>query len=113
MVARNPETGTSTPTYAAKLRAQKLAEIGAGKFVAPRASVTFKELAEEFLGSRVKPRPTALPAPNPGSAIHHAAFGEKLKEKADQCGATVVLFDDGSGAPKPDPNEFLLKHLKP
>jgi acetyl esterase/lipase len=58
-------------------------------------------------------KPTPLPAPNPGAAIHHAAFGEKLKEKADQCGATVVLFVDGSGASKPDPNEFLLKHLKP
>jgi arylformamidase len=58
-------------------------------------------------------KPTALPAPNPGAAIHHAAFGEKLKEKADQCGAKVVLFVDGGPDPKPDANEFLLKHLKP
>ena len=59
-------------------------------------------------------KPTALPAPNPGVAIHHAAFGEKLKEKADQCGAKVVLFVDGAtDAKKPDPNEFLLHHLKP
>jgi acetyl esterase/lipase len=58
-------------------------------------------------------KPSALPAPNPGAAIHHAAFGEKLKEKADQCGAKVVLDVDGGPDPKPDPHEFLLKHLKP
>jgi acetyl esterase/lipase len=58
-------------------------------------------------------KPTALPAPDKDSAIHHAAFGEKLKAKADQCGAKVVLFVDGGPGPKPDPNEFLLRCLKP
>ena len=58
-------------------------------------------------------KPSVLPAPTPGEAIHHAAFGEKLKAKADQCGAKVVLFVEGSSDPKPDPNEFLLRHLRP
>jgi acetyl esterase/lipase len=58
-------------------------------------------------------KPTALPAPSPGAAIHHAAFGEKLKEKADQCGAKVLLFVEGGSGPGPDPQEFLLRHLKP
>jgi arylformamidase len=59
-------------------------------------------------------KPSPLPAPDAGTAIHHAAFGEKLKEKADACGAKVVLFIDGMpDARKPDVHEFLLKHLKP
>ena len=58
-------------------------------------------------------KPSALPAPTPGEAIHHSLFGEKLKEKAEQCGAKVVLFVEGGSDPKPDPNEFLLRHLKP
>ena len=54
-----------------------------------------------------------LPAPDPGAAIHHAAFGQKLKEKADAVGAVVLLKIAGAAdAATVDPNEFLLKELK-
>ena len=35
--------------------------------------------------------PGALPAPDAGAAIHHAAFGMKLEEKADAAGTVCVL----------------------
>ena len=54
-----------------------------------------------------------VPAPDPGAAIHHAAFGIKLKEKADSVGAPVTLKISGTpDAPKIDPAEFLIKELK-
>jgi hypothetical protein len=54
-----------------------------------------------------------LPAPDPGAAIHHAAFGQKLKEKADAAGATCLLKVAGAaGGATDDPNEFLLKALQ-
>jgi arylformamidase len=54
-----------------------------------------------------------LPAPDPGAAIHHAAFGQKLKEKADSCGAVAILKISGSpDAVDVDPVEFLLKELQ-
>ncbi len=59
------------------------------------------------------PTPTPLPAPDGGTAIHHAMLGVKLKEKADDVGARCEL----RYADKPDQSsdeivEFLLKHLK-
>jgi acetyl esterase/lipase len=54
-----------------------------------------------------------LPAPDAGTAIHHAAFGQKLKEKADAEGAVVLLRIAGAAETSTaDPNEFLLKQLK-
>lgn len=53
-----------------------------------------------------------LPAPDRGSAIHHAMFGLKLKEKADAAGAICVLgIKDQPERTAIEPNEFLLKHL--
>ena len=58
-------------------------------------------------------KPSELPAPNPGAAIHHAAFGQKLKEKGDSVGATVLLKVAGDpNAAAIEPNEFLLKELQ-
>jgi hypothetical protein len=54
-----------------------------------------------------------LPAPDAGTAIHHAAFGRSLKEKADAEGAVVLLRIAGAAETSTaDPNEFLLKQLK-
>lgn len=54
-----------------------------------------------------------VPAPDPGAAIHHAAFGVKLKEKADSVGATVYLKVAGDpNASKEEPLQFLIKELK-
>ena len=58
-------------------------------------------------------KPTEIPAPNPGAAIHHAAFGQKLKEKAGSVGATVLLKIAGDpNAPSVEPHDFLLKELQ-
>jgi len=58
------------------------------------------------------PRSDPLPAANAGSAIHHAMFGVKLKEKADAAGAPCVLrIEDQAGNPAPKPEEFLLERL--
>lgn len=59
------------------------------------------------------PRRDPLPAANAGSAIHHAIFGLKLKEKADATGAVCVLrIEDQEAAPlTPAPLAFLLDHL--
>lgn len=59
------------------------------------------------------PTPSPLPAPNPGTAIHHAMFGIKLKEKCNAVGVICEL----RYAKEPDQSalkscEFLLKHLK-
>jgi acetyl esterase/lipase len=58
------------------------------------------------------PKFDPLPAATPGSAIHHAIFGQKLKEKADAAGVTCVLrLEDKADATTPTPEEFLKKHL--
>lgn len=55
-----------------------------------------------------------LPAPDAGSAIHHANFGVKFKEKADAVGANCTLrIDDKADASTPLPDEFLVKALAP
>ena len=60
----------------------------------------------------VYPTMAELPALNQGSAIHHAIFGVKLKEKADAAGAPCVLrIEDQKDKPAPTPEEFLIKHL--
>ena len=55
---------------------------------------------------------TPLPAPDAGTAIHHAALGIHLKAKADEIGVVCVMQyeekpDQGSKAA----SEFLLKQL--
>jgi arylformamidase len=57
-------------------------------------------------------RVSPLPAVTPGTAIHHPAFGQKLQEKADSCGAKVTLRISELGAGVAEVNEFLLQHLK-
>ncbi len=60
----------------------------------------------------VYPTMGELPAPNAGSAIHHAIFGVKLKEKADAAGAICVLrIEDQKDQATPKPEEFLLNQL--
>ena len=59
------------------------------------------------------PAPSPLPAPDPGTAIHHAALGEQLKKRADEAGVACTLY---LAADKPDQSEarvhdFLLKQL--
>ncbi len=55
-----------------------------------------------------------FPAPDAGSAIHHANFGIKFKEKADSVGAKCTLrIDDKADAATPLPEEFLVKTLAP
>ena len=56
--------------------------------------------------------PTPLPAPDPGTAIHHSMLGQKLKDAADKADVECILIHSG----KPDQDsdsvhEFLLKHL--
>ena len=47
-----------------------------------------------------------------GSAIHHAIFGVKLKEKCDAAGVTCVLrIEEKVDAAVPTPEAFLLEHL--
>lgn len=58
------------------------------------------------------PRMDPLPATSAGSAIHHAIFGVKLKEKADAVGATCILrIEDQAKADIPKPESFLLQQL--
>ena len=55
-----------------------------------------------------------FPAPDAGSAIHHANFGIKFKEKADKVGANCILrIDDKANASTPLPEDFLVKTLAP
>jgi arylformamidase len=58
------------------------------------------------------PRFDALPAVNPGSAIHHALFGMKVKEKADalplECMMRIQATANESSI---TPETFLIKHL--
>lgn len=59
------------------------------------------------------PRVDPLPATSAGSAIHHAIFGVKLKEKADVAGATCVLrIEEEATAATPKPEVFLLEQLQ-
>jgi acetyl esterase/lipase len=59
------------------------------------------------------PKVDPLPATSAGSAIHHAMFGVKLKEKADAAGATVVLrIEDQATAATPTPETFLVEQLR-
>jgi acetyl esterase/lipase len=56
--------------------------------------------------------PSPLPAPNPGTAIHHAQFGIKLKEKADAARVACVLrYADPPEEGSVESTEFLLKYL--
>ncbi|MEQ1862438.1 MAG: kelch repeat-containing protein [Chthoniobacteraceae bacterium] len=58
------------------------------------------------------PKFDPLPAANAGSAIHHAIFGTKLKEKADAARVPCVLrIEDQKDKAAPTPEEFLIKHL--
>jgi arylformamidase len=58
------------------------------------------------------PRIDPLPATSAGSAIHHAVFGRKLKEKADAAGTTcILLIQESADATVPTPEAFLLDHL--
>ncbi|MEO6181841.1 MAG: alpha/beta hydrolase [Verrucomicrobiota bacterium] len=58
------------------------------------------------------PTPSSLPAPNPGTAIHHAMFGIKLKEKCDAVGTVCeIRYAKGPDQSAPESCEFLLKHL--
>jgi arylformamidase len=58
------------------------------------------------------PRVDPLPASSASSAIHHALFGVKLKEKADTAGVTCLLrIEDQNAASVPSPEDFLLEHL--
>ncbi|MBA4019924.1 MAG: lipase [Pirellula sp.] len=60
------------------------------------------------------PRIDPLPATTPGSAIHHAVFGQKLKERTDSLGIGCILRIEDRAAPdQPTPEEFLLRQLKP
>jgi arylformamidase len=60
----------------------------------------------------IYPKLVPVPAENPGDAIHHAAFGKQLKEKADKAGTEVVLqIGRTAGANATTPEDFLLKHL--
>ncbi|GEP42597.1 alpha/beta hydrolase [Brevifollis gellanilyticus] len=58
------------------------------------------------------PRVDPLPAANQGIAIHHAIFGVKLKEKADAVGAKCILRLQDKPDATPDPESFLIDHLK-
>jgi arylformamidase len=58
------------------------------------------------------PRVDPLPAPSAGSAIHHAVFGVKLKEKCDAASVTCVLrIEEKPNASVPTAEDFLLQHL--
>jgi len=60
------------------------------------------------------PRVDPLPATTPGSAIHHAIFGEQLKQKCDAVGAICVNRIEERPEPNiPSPEEFILRHLQP
>jgi arylformamidase len=58
------------------------------------------------------PRVDPLPATSPGSAIHHAIFGVKLKERTDAAGAPCILRIQETPEATPEPEAFLLEHLK-
>jgi hypothetical protein len=57
------------------------------------------------------PRIDPLPAASPGSAIHHALFGVKLKERADAVGVVCLLRIEEQNPSLPTPEDFLIEHL--
>jgi arylformamidase len=58
------------------------------------------------------PRVDPLPATNPGSAIHHAIFGVKLKQKADRAGVPCILrIETTADASIAKPETFLRRYL--
>ena len=57
------------------------------------------------------PKVDPLPATSAGSAIHHAIFGVKLKEKADAAGVTCILRIQEQPDATPEPEAFLLEQL--
>ncbi len=58
------------------------------------------------------PRVDPLPATSAGSAIHHAIFGVKLKEKADAAGVVCILRIEEKPGDTPAPEAFLIEQLK-
>jgi arylformamidase len=58
------------------------------------------------------PRMDPLPATSAGSAIHHAIFGVKLKERCDVVGAKCVLRLQDKPDDTQEPETFLVEHLK-
>lgn len=60
------------------------------------------------------PRVDPLPATSAGSAIHHAIFGVKLKERCDAAGVRCTLLIQEKADPSvPTPEAFLLQQLRP
>jgi arylformamidase len=58
------------------------------------------------------PRVDPLPAETPGSAIHHAVFGEKFQEVARAAGVPCVLrIEDRMPVDLPTAEEFLVREL--
>ncbi|MDB6027136.1 MAG: acetyl esterase [Verrucomicrobiales bacterium] len=58
------------------------------------------------------PTPSPLPTSDPGTAIHHAMFGIKLKEKCNATGVTCELrFAKEPDQAALESCEFLLRHL--
>lgn len=59
------------------------------------------------------PRFDPLPATSPGSAIHHAVFGAKLKERCDAAGMQCLrVIQDEAKPAEPTPESFLLAQLR-
>lgn len=57
------------------------------------------------------PRVDPLPATSAGSAIHHAIFGVKFKEKADAAGVPCLPRLQDAPGTTPEPEAFLIEHL--
>jgi acetyl esterase/lipase len=57
------------------------------------------------------PRMDPLPATSAGSAIHHAIFGVKLKERCDAAGVPCLLRLQDSPGSTPEPEAFLIEQL--
>lgn len=57
------------------------------------------------------PRVDPLPATSAGSAIHHAIFGVKLKEKCDAAGVKCILRLQDKPDETPEPEAFLIEQL--
>ncbi len=57
------------------------------------------------------PRVDPLPAENASSAIHHATFGVKFKEKADAAGVPCILRLQDAPEATPAPEAFLVERL--
>ncbi len=57
-------------------------------------------------------RSDPLPAPTPGSAIHHAIFGTKLQEKAKAMSLICQMrIEQGAPTTALKPEDFLIEHL--